>query len=439
MKPIAKLSESRVMRLMLSYAPLLILWIVLAWWSFSRPTLLGDDAFFSSVLAGEKADLFTWWKFLIHRYNTWSSRSLIEGVLVIVARYPLLWKIGNVLVQVSITWTLSRLFNPEGKLSKNLIVVLAVAVYPLFILGETGYVATTLNYSWPLAAMLIAVAPLCKHFWGREVKRWECAVALIMLFAATFQELLAAVAFLAFAGGLVWRAVTEKRLPRFELAGLLISVLMLVWALTCPGNTARSAQEVLTWLPEYATLNLFGKIELGFSSTAKTLFLERNIFVLRFCIVLTVAVWLRERRLWARLLSLLPLAFVAIFGTFADRFAGLPPVALLRASVGKLGTGLGLSPMTWIPDLIFLAVFALLILSVWFAVKDRKRFGFYFFVLALGAASRMVMGISPTVWASGKRSGAFLYAAMAVVFAALVYDVAKALCAWVMEKRRALQ
>ena len=64
-----------------------------------------------------------------------------------------------------------------------------------------------------------------------------------------------------------------------------------------------------------------------------------------------------------------------------------------------------------------------MLVSLRFAVKDTKRYCFLFAVLTLGAASRIAMGLSPTVWASCERIFAFLYVAMAVVMGSLFFDL----------------
>jgi hypothetical protein len=282
-----------------------------------------------------------------------------------------------------------------------------------------------LNYSWPFAAALLALTPVIKGFWGREVKRWEYIVAFPMMLLAGFQELICATSVLVLLASLVYRFVNEKKIPRFELGMLTVAAVMLIYTLTCPGNDNRSMLETETWFPEYADFTLFAKIELGFSSMCKMMFLHFNVFVLVFSCLITLSVFLNCPKWYCRLIACVPTAFIFVFGTLGALLA--PHVRLiewLRGSVGKAGTGISLSaPLTWIPDLIFVSVFILLLVSLRFAVKDSKRYWFLFAVLAFGAASRMAMGLSPTVWASGERIFAFLYASMAAVIGSLLNEL----------------
>ena len=59
-------------------------------------------------------DAYTLKDYLIIRYQTWSSRFLIEGVLVYLSRHVLLWKILDYFFWVFLAWAIAWLF-PEEK------------------------------------------------------------------------------------------------------------------------------------------------------------------------------------------------------------------------------------------------------------------------------------------------------------------------------------
>ena len=404
---------------------LFVVWIGIAIVHCFLPVAKYDDAWFAEILAGDKATFHNWLDFLIHRYHEWSSRSLIEGLLILLTRFPILWRIGDTLICIAITVLISRLFNPERSRVKYWIILVCIFLFPIAIIYEVGFIATSLNYSWPFAAALLALTPVIKRFWGREVKRWEYIVAFPMMLLAGFQELICATSVLAFLASLVYRIINEKKLPRYELGMLTVATVMLIYTLTCPGNDNRSMLETATWFPEYADFGLFEKIELGFSSMCKTLFLDFNVFVLAFSFMITLAAFINSQKWYHRIIACVPTAFIFIFGTLGEILSPhINIVESLRLSVGKEGTGFAFeNPMTWIPDVIFVSILFLLLVSLRYAVKDTKRYWFLFTVLALGAASRMAMGLSPTVWASGERIFAFLYASMAAVIGSVIYNL----------------
>ena len=169
---------------------------------------------------------------------------------------------------------------------------------------------------------------------------------------------------------------------------------------------------------EYAELSLFQKVEIGFSSMMKAMFLVPNSFVLIFCAVLAIAVWSKTKD-WG---SRIPACFPFLYGLLGG------VCGLGGDTVGELGTGFVLSnPLSWFPILIFVLLLALILLCLRIAIEDTKQYCFLFFLLFLGAASRMAMGLSPTLWASGNRSCMFLYLAMSAVMGYLLLLIARAM------------
>ena len=58
-------------------------------------------------------------EYLLARYETWSSRLLIEAVLVLVSRNVLLWKILDAVCWVFLAWALIWLFPKEKRVTAD--------------------------------------------------------------------------------------------------------------------------------------------------------------------------------------------------------------------------------------------------------------------------------------------------------------------------------
>ncbi len=402
--------------------PLLCLGFVLAVAHLFFDTGLGDDKWFAEQLAGERATLENWVAFLQQRYQTWSSRIAIEGALVLCARYPLIWRVADALICIAVIAMISNLVNPERSRTKNIIICICTFLFPLRILWETGFLATTINYLWPLAAALAVLTPTIKTFLGREIYRYEYIIAFPSLLFACFQELLCATLVLLFLSAIVYRIVWTRKIPIYEIGCTVICVGMLLFALGCPGNDARFLQESAMRLPRFAELNFAQRFELGFSSTAKKLFLDLNVFVFLFCLLTTVSVIACTKNVWKRVVSILPTVFVlavGLLGGLLSRF--IPGIGALRASVGELGTEIDLSvPVSLLPDLIFAVIIFTIFLSLRFAIKDTRMYVMFTVLLLIGASSRIAMGFSPTVWVSGERTFTFFYFVMAIVVGYLI-------------------
>lgn len=390
------------------------------------PTAWGDDVWFANVFGESKPTFEAWRSFLVGRWNTWSSRLGIEGLLILMVRVPTLWRVLTAGIHVAIFRMFMVLSGRPHSRRVGWVIFVLCFLYPIPILYEAGVIATTLNYLWPFAAGLFAALPVFRCYFGRKTGALRCVAGVPFLIFACFQEILCALLLAVFLAGLLWQWFAERKVFAYAAGGLAICVGMLVLILLCPGNAVREIQETDTWLPAYAGVtSVFAKLELGFSSMMQGLFLRMNPFVGLFCLALGISVQLSDRNPFHRIIGWIPFAFALVFGILGEWLGRLiGAVAWLRASVGELGTGFSVrEPLTMLPDLLFVAVLVCILVALHFVIRDPKLYGFCFFLLSLGAASRMVLGFSPTVWASGARTATFLYVCMSAVFGMLLVNL----------------
>lgn len=396
------------------YLPLAIFAIIVAALHISMPNNFADDAWFYRILEGREDTLNAWKEFLVWRYNSWSSRTAIEGLLIVLVRKPLLWKILDTVSIIYVVFTISDLINFERSRTKNIIIALVALIFPE-VLYEVGYVATSLNYIIPFAAALCAISVMYKRFSLRDVSKFEYVIALLLLLFACFSEILSATVLLIALGSGAWYVAKNKRVPAFEVACLVISIAFLIFHLTCVGNDVRYVQESATWLPEHPSLNLFEKVELGFSSMMQTLFLAKNNFVGVFCLGIALALTLKSRKAHHLIFAWIPFVFSTIFSTLYSIFIKIRPLAALK---NHMLAACGHPSITFnavITDIVFIFILFCILFTLRVIIKDTRDYIAVFFILGVGAASRMSLGLSPTVWSSGGRATTFLYVALGVV------------------------
>ena len=145
----------------------------------------GDDYYFMTCL-----DDTSFGAFMVKRWYGWSSRLVIEGVLVLVLQQPILvWKVLDILVSVLIAWLLCGFFcSGYGKhgsgssiqtdkntlsgtrtvvpLTSLILFLCLLLSYDFREMDSAGYMTTTINYWWPLAALMVAALPL--YLWYQE-------------------------------------------------------------------------------------------------------------------------------------------------------------------------------------------------------------------------------------------------------------------------------
>lgn len=369
-------------------------------------TIFQDDYIFLSALDGGK----TLCAFIAERWNTWSSRFLIESLLVYTTRSLRVWRVLDSLVMVLMTWSLARLANVEKRPGMLAVSGLLTLSIPFQILRSTGWEATALNYYWPLACGLLAAVPLSDALWGRRTPKALCALAIpAALLAANAEQMAAGLfgAYTVLGGALVWK---EKRVRPMLAAVWGIAVAELVLILLCPGNAVRAQQAIaLVNLRDYGQFSLIDRLSIGLTSTLALMFFTFNPILRLFGVTGVAANASQRRGVLAVLIAALPLLFMEALPVLKEvgPFAGT--VRQFGTYVLQLGPE-GIAQPLRMP-LLFAAVCFLGLMAVTMAqaLGRRPMALICVFLYALGFASRMAVSLSPTVVESGERTMLPLY------------------------------
>lgn len=391
------------------YFPFVAYGLVMLAVHFLIPIGHGDDGVFVTYL-GDQPSISKLMEVLGERYQVWSSRLLIEAVLFLLVHVPLLWRFLDTLLMIAITVMLSSIFNEKKSTTVNWAIVLLVLAFPFKTMDTAGWMATTLNYSWPLALGLFALLPLANHVKRKKTPLWMTILSFPALLFAANQEQMCAV-LLAVSGVVtlyLWRR--DKKIPWLFAAQVVLCAASMIFILTCPGNSARTVSEIGRWFPEFAGLSLFQKLEIGYSSSLYEFLMKRNPIFLAFCALLAV-VGVKHKRISVRVASCIPLGAHLVFGQLPGVFGQvIPHIVGLNGKMTQFGTGFQLtSPTTWLPDIVLTVVVACILIALFFAIEDRILAAFSCVLFLVGFASRVVMGFSPTVWASSTRTFIFMY------------------------------
>ena len=351
----------------------------------------GDDAYFISMISQQ-----TLGEFLQHRWNSWSSRLVIETVVVSVLPLPaFLWKILDVVISILTAY----LFLSMIYYKKNAEEVIGWSGFLLFLydfreLSSVGWMNTTIFYWWVLAAGMLACLPLYLHYRGEAVSPGLYCMAVPACVFAANQELAAVV--LVCSSIYLWGlfCFEKRKVPKYLYVVLGIALVEILISFLCPGNRMRMKMSVEYWLPEFAELNLFQKGLLGWHGLLRTLFADINWLYFGVSGSLALAV-LKKTRQWAKkLVGILP--FAATIGQAMGVQVAFP---LESAGMYLFYTAICLC-------------FAAGMYAVW---GKTKKFAHMFAILCIGTISKVSMGMSPTVWASEERTSIFFLFALLVI------------------------
>lgn len=395
----------------------------------------GDDVWFAEETRPLR-------EYLPDRYRGWTSRLLIEtGVKLLTASPDWMWRLLNILIVLLLVWIVTDIFGVEvddKKQQAQIFFFVLIWCVPMNSVREVGWIATTLNYLWPLTIGLVALRPV-KH-WLKEEKCpvWEYTVCPFCTLLAANTEQGAAVllgAYLLFGAYLL---KVKKKLSAFYFLLLGLAAISIVFILTTPGNANRAIQETERFFPEYEYLNVWQKLLMGFVDTAGYYLAaggagRKNFVFALLAGVLLAGIWQKRTEK-----HFLPKALVAFFPFLFVWGGALGKYLLLTKGFRRGGKTIGLFVMNrclpegsgvfeylgWIPYSlgevllqagVYLGLLVCVALTIYFLHGRSRETLLELVVLGAGLLSRLIIGFSPTIYASGERTALFCSVAILIV------------------------
>lgn len=375
----------------------------------------GDDYYFMTCLND-----IGYWSFLEKRWNGWSSRIVIEGVLIWVLQQPVtVWRILDILVSILVAVLMLGFIFYKKKQNEALLAAwmfLLLISYDFRELSSAGWMTTTINYWWALAAAMLAFLPLrFSGLKGRPCKRIYLFSIPAAVFAINHEQIcIIGICTCIYLFLREWLQTRRVHWYIFLLFG--ICVLNMAGILLCPGNTVRKLSNIAYWFPRYADFNILQKGLLGWYSLLMALYKDINWTWFLFTGILFVTVVWKRKRFAELLIAGIPFASnVGLLGiTILSKFGNYHMIGQIlyvfdfdRPIVYYQG---------FLPNKIRLLLLIYTVccfcvagsLFLLFVEEDVKKTADLLAILVIGAVSKVSMGMSPTVWASSERTSVFL-------------------------------
>lgn len=158
--------------------------------SFTKSPFIGDANVFINI----KGSIIT---AVISRYFQWTSRVLIESVLLFVLRSynGILWIILNILIIFLLYISLKKIFNSKNEIYINYIIMSLIILYTYTDMFSAGWSASTVNYLWPLALGIFSFIPIINILNNNNKSKNVLFLAIPALIFAANQEQAAALIF----------------------------------------------------------------------------------------------------------------------------------------------------------------------------------------------------------------------------------------------------
>lgn len=384
------------------YLPFFILLIIWGMYHILILPCYADDVnLFQNVLDGT-----TMSEFLSSRYYSWSSRILIELVLVKMVEYPVLWKILDTFLMVALTYMLSKLLDKSHKYAW--FVSFFMLIYPFIDMSNAGWISTTLNYLWPMCGIVFLCTLLKKAITTGSLKIYEYIAGAFCGFFTCNHEQAAVIVLGLFLGFGVADWIKHRTFRPYILLLTFIDMVSLIFILTCPGNDVRMKHAIACGAaPDFGDFSLVKKLELGLFNIQRIFVSETNWFFLTFLVILVFLLW-KSTHHTKKILATLPMLLVVFGYQICNRFI---PASQTLFPIPERSFEIKEFSVT---TLIKLLMLTLLIISILVCIyllvnKNLTDFLHLVLVLACGFGSAVMLGLSPSVFESDTRIFIFLY------------------------------
>lgn len=365
-----------------------------------------DDDYFCKAL--DNKSLF---EFLKNRYTNWSSRLLIEALLVNIYSLHLgLWRFFDIAAVILIAECMIFITATQKKYVWFVYAVLILfSDYNSFL--KFAPATITLNYLWPLACAMPSFVIAKKIFERLPILKWEIVVSSVMLLFATNQEQLAALLFGLNISFLLFRLVRNHKFEKIDLFFVLniaICLISLAFILACPGNAIRFEISEKVCLPEYSSLSFLEKCQIGIMLIFSYYFslrdsLGKMVFVIIPLFAMLSVVFFSKKNIKSFTLQILLDIFVCVCFAFRKIKSDFLFFNIKLAPFSTFS-----SKVIGIECFVFILIFICLLYQI-FSVMDKKASGlFNVFLMCAGFCSAFIMIFSPTVYASGTRPYLFM-------------------------------
>ena len=370
----------------------------------------GDDSFFMNI-----TNLMHTNDFLVQRYHQWTSRIIVEYILVSLVHLPIfVWQLLDSIMCTILCMVISYLFFDDAaqkdKVKINLWIVFLFFLYPFSFLGSAGWIATTLNYLWPTVLGLVACIPIKKIFCEKSFHWLEYIVYIAALLFACNVEQISMIICAVYTLALIFFLLKHKK-NYFFIGQLLLSYASLAFILLCEGNRSRYAIEVAEKYPNYEMLSIADKVNLGLTTKMGHFLSEINVLMVILTGMIALLVLKKYKDdIFYRFIGCIP--FVMSFFCKTMITMGIPLAVNEDISMNIFKMDLISHYIPIVASVLFIAC---LCISLYLVFENSIKTICYIGIFFMGFGSRFLMGFSPTIFASGERTFFMFYVAIIIL------------------------
>ncbi len=366
--------------------------------SFRIPLDKGDDPYWATCILS-----FDW---LIDRYNDWSSRLILDCIMVYFSHHHLSFRFISAIAFTTLPLLIrSLLISSFGKDAVNnklpfLFIFSLIFLFPVHTMSNSGWISTIVNYYFPLYLMILAtlVTNKIKEFNFTGIIAF--ILAILCFITAANQEMCAILMIMLSCGCILFNI---KR--KYAFLVLLIAVCSLLITINCPGNAIRYVAS-LHYIDNYDQWHTPYKLYMGYIATFRRYFFSGDAICIFALMILMQA--LKQNFKISLVAGLLLLAFQGIARSLVGGYKH-------QQILYYLGQNFTITLSGIIGSIITLALVCLFI-YLWLKLDLTPRIKLLLGLMtACAITDRASMGFSPTLFSSDART--FILSDFAILLA----------------------
>ncbi|WP_447955899.1 DUF6056 family protein [Vreelandella sp. EE7] len=279
------------------------------------PALNSDDEMYAAV--ANSGDIVGW---LISRYASWSSRSLIDLITILLVRHETLWMVMNALVITGMGMAMSALASRDGLICANrtALVLACFWLIPANMMHwSVWWLTGSINYLWPVTASLVYWAIVRYEIIASKTAFPVFVVGLALLLFSAFSEQIMVINFIVH--GFVFCLLKRDYFKnRAAIVGLLVNGIGLAFFVFCDGNAGRALFSAREYFPEFLQMGLMEKAYFGISLGLYQFFYMGSWVSVIFCFVIA----LRYDAKHAKHIALVSMIFIMMTSGYLLGYTG---------------------------------------------------------------------------------------------------------------------
>lgn len=340
-------------------------------------------------------------------YLEWSSRSVIEIVLIIVGHMPTIcWHVLDILMVLLIGYCLDKLTHIKNQKIKYLSIFTFLMMYQVSTMCSAGWIATTINYSWVVATGLYVVLNIQRIRLGQKISAGSYIMALLAALFAMNHEQMNGLMLLCISG-IFFYDIRRKEFKKLLLPFYIINIVEFILIYTCPGNASRRHTETISYYPIYEGYSFLHKVYEGICSMLTGLFHANGMAVITITVLalLIYLSFLNNQTVIVKIISIIVFAY-----SILKRISAKIVVIENNIFFKDYRTSI---PATILGCLILVGILAVCC----FNIKKISECIGVVWVLSAAAATKVILGFSVAFLVSGERTT--IYMTFVVIMLAL--------------------